>query len=179
MTEPVVQPEIIQQPQQPVYTPVQETVQQPVAAEPIVQQTQSAVVETPVVEPEIIEQSIEKSVVEPQAQFVPAEEPAQVEVATPVIEEEIVQVAEPSIQTKQEPSISLMPEPEPEPEPEPLPPTYISLCVHARSGKILRGPSLFACLERHGLIFGENSVFHRHADLAGTEPVIFSVTNLV
>ncbi|KJG07404.1 cell division protein ZipA [Photobacterium angustum] len=179
VTESIVEPEIIQQPQQPVYTPVQETVQQAVAAEPVVQQTQSAVVETPVIEPEIIEKPIEKSTVEPQAQFVPAEELAQVEVATPVVEEEVVQATEPSVQTKQEPSVTFMPEPEPEPEPEPLPPTYISLCVHARSGKILRGPSLFACLERHGLIFGENSVFHRHADLAGTEPVIFSVTNLL
>ncbi|PSV33427.1 cell division protein ZipA [Photobacterium sp. GB-72] len=174
-TQAPVQPEIIQQPQQPTYTPVQETVQQPVAAEPVFQQAQQVVVDIPVVEPEIIEQPIEKSAVEPQAQFVPAEEPAQVEVATPVVEENVVQVAEPSIQAKQEPSVSFMPEP----EPEPLPPTYISLCVHARNGKILRGPSLFACLERHGLIFGENSVFHRHADLAGTEPVIFSVTNLL
>ena len=76
-----------------------------------------------------------------------------------------------------EPEVIL--EPEVLPEPEPLPPTYLSVCVHARKGKVLRGPSLFACLERNGLIFGENSVFHRHADLAGTEPVIFSVTNLL
>ena len=93
------------------------------------------------------------------------------------IDAEVVTVVTPEPEIIPEPEVIL--EPEVLPEPEPLPPSYLSVCVHARKGKVLRGPSLFACLERNGLIFGENSVFHRHADLAGTEPVIFSVTNLL
>ncbi|OAN13928.1 hypothetical protein A3K86_12935 [Photobacterium jeanii] len=68
---------------------------------------------------------------------------------------------------------------EPEPEPAPLERSYIALNVHARNGELLRGAKLFGLLERHGLIFGENSVYHRHADKAGLEPTIFTVTNMV
>ena len=64
------------------------------------------------------------------------------------------------------------------PEPE-LKPDYLVLNIHARNGEVLRGTKLFNSLEQNNLIFGENSVYHRHADLAGTEPVIFSVTNMV
>ncbi|WP_318403884.1 cell division protein ZipA [Photobacterium leiognathi] len=183
IAETVAQPAPVQASQQPEVAPAQAPIQQPVITEPVVQQEQLVVAETPVaIEPEVVAQPIEKSVVESQPQFVPAEEPVKVEEVAPVVEEvATVAASEPEVvepvKTKQEPSFTFMSEPEP--EPEPLPPSYISLCVHARSGKILRGPSLFACLERHGLIFGENSVFHRHADLAGTEPVIFSVTNLL
>lgn len=70
-------------------------------------------------------------------------------------------------------------EPEPESESEPLEPSYIALSVHARNGGMLQGAKLFQCLEQHNLIFGENAVYHRHADLAGTEPVLFSATNMV
>lgn len=62
---------------------------------------------------------------------------------------------------------------------ETLPPDYLVLNVHARHGEIIRGSELFRCLESNGLYYGENSVYHRHADPAGTGPVIYSVTNMV
>ncbi|MGR5077612.1 cell division protein ZipA [Photobacterium swingsii] len=65
------------------------------------------------------------------------------------------------------------------PEPAPLERSYIALNIHARNGELLRGVKLFNSLEQNGLIFGENSVYHRHADKAGLEPVIFTVTNMV
>ncbi|MGF1833827.1 cell division protein ZipA [Photobacterium sanguinicancri] len=79
-----------------------------------------------------------------------------------------------------EPVVEAIIEPEPEPvEPAPLERSYIALNIHARKGELLRGVKLFNSLEQNGLIFGENSVYHRHADKAGLEPVIFSVTNMV
>jgi cell division protein ZipA len=97
------------------------------------------------------------------------------EVSEQEVKPEENQVLEP------EPVIAnVVPEPEPEPEPEPvLAPSYIALSVHARNGEMLQGAKLFQCLEQHNLIFGENAVYHRHADLAGTEPVLFSATNMV
>lgn len=103
----------------------------------------------------------------------PSEEPLQAELAAQPVQE-------PQEPVLQEPQIAEEPEAEPEPEPEPeLKPDYLVLNVHARNGKMLRGTKLFNSLEQNNLIFGENSVYHRHADLAGTEPVIFSVTNMV
>ncbi|MEJ2764189.1 cell division protein ZipA [Photobacterium sp. MCCC 1A19761] len=64
-------------------------------------------------------------------------------------------------------------------QPEILPPDYLVLNVHARRGQIIRGSALFSCLEQNGLYFGENAVYHRHADPAGTGPIIYSVTNMV
>ena len=142
---------------QPVVAPQPTVAAQPVAApQPIVAaQSVPTPIFTPVVEDDVKPQE-------------PVTKAAIIETVTTII---------PEPEITPEPEVIL--EPEVLPEPEPLPPTYLSVCVHARKGKVLRGPSLFACLERNGLIFGENSVFHRHADLAGTEPVIFSVTNLL
>lgn len=64
-------------------------------------------------------------------------------------------------------------------EQQPPEPDFLVLNVHARGGEMLMGVKLFQCLERHHLIYGENSVYHRHADLAGTEPVLFTVANMV
>ncbi|PSU84030.1 cell division protein ZipA [Photobacterium phosphoreum] len=168
---------------QPVVAPQATVAAQPVAA------PQATVAAQPVAAPQPIVAA--QPVVAPQptvaAQSVPTP------IFTPVVEDDVkpqepvtkaaiietVTTIIPEPEITPEPEVILEPEVLPEPEPEPLPPTYLSVCVHARKGKVLRGPSLFACLERNGLIFGENSVFHRHADLAGTEPVIFSVTNLL
>ncbi|WP_052729889.1 cell division protein ZipA [Photobacterium halotolerans] len=62
---------------------------------------------------------------------------------------------------------------------KPPEPDFLVLNVHARRGEMLMGVKLFQCMERHHLIYGENSVYHRHVDLAGTEPVIFTVANMV
>ena len=147
---------------QPVVAPQPTVAAQPVAAQPVAApqpivaaQSVPTPIFTPVVEDDVKPQE-------------PVTKAAIIETVTTII---------PEPEITPEPEVIL--EPEVLPEPEPLPPTYLSVCVHARKGKVLRGPSLFACLERNGLIFGENSVFHRHADLAGTEPVIFSVTNLL
>ncbi|PTB34591.1 cell division protein ZipA [Photobacterium phosphoreum] len=156
----VAQPVVAPQPTvaaQPVVAPQPTVAVQPVVApQPIVAaQSVPTPIFTPVVEDDVKPQE-------------PVTKAATIETVTTII---------PEPEITPEPEVIL--EPEVLPEPEPLPPTYLSVCVHARKGKVLRGPSLFACLERNGLIFGENSVFHRHADLAGTEPVIFSVTNLL
>lgn len=60
-----------------------------------------------------------------------------------------------------------------------LPPDFLVLNVHARKGELLRGSKLFNAFEQHNLIFGENAVYHRHSDMAGTGPVVFTVTNMV
>ncbi|MCD9489278.1 cell division protein ZipA [Photobacterium phosphoreum] len=160
---------------QPVVAPQPTVAAQPVAAPQPIVAAQPVVAPQPVATPQpiVAAQSV------PTPIFTPVVED-DVEPQEPVTKAAIIEtvttiIPEPEITP--EPEVIL--EPEVLPEPEPLPPTYLSVCVHARKGKVLRGPSLFACLERNGLIFGENSVFHRHADLAGTEPVIFSVTNLL
>ncbi|PQJ90461.1 cell division protein ZipA [Photobacterium phosphoreum] len=151
-----------------------------VAAQPVVA-PQPTVAAQPVVAPQPVAapQPIVAAQSVPTPIFTPVVEddvkPQEPVTKAAIIETVTTIIPEPEITP--EPEVIL--EPEVLPEPEPLPPTYLSVCVHARKGKVLRGPSLFACLERNGLIFGENSVFHRHADLAGTEPVIFSVTNLL
>ncbi|PSU38554.1 cell division protein ZipA [Photobacterium phosphoreum] len=172
---------------QPVVAPQPTVAAQPVAA------PQPIVAAQPVVAPQPIVAA--QPVVAPQPVATPqpivAAQSVPTPIFTPVVEDDVepqepvtkaaiietVTTIIPEPEITPEPEVIL--EPEVLPEPEPLPPTYLSVCVHARKGKVLRGPSLFACLERNGLIFGENSVFHRHADLAGTEPVIFSVTNLL
>ncbi|MGF1738403.1 cell division protein ZipA [Photobacterium satsumensis] len=69
--------------------------------------------------------------------------------------------------------------PEQPAEAEVLPPDYLVLNIHARNGELFRGSRLFNAFEQNHLIFGENSVYHRHVDAAGTGPAIFSVTNMV
>ncbi|OBU38220.1 cell division protein ZipA [Photobacterium phosphoreum] len=148
---------------------------QPVAAPQPIVAAQPVVAPQPVATPQpiVAAQSVPTPIFTPVVEDdVKPQEPV---TKAAIIETVTTIIPEPEITP--EPEVIL--EPEVLPEPEPLPPTYLSICVHARKGKVLRGPSLFACLERNGLIFGENSVFHRHADLAGTEPVIFSVTNLL
>ncbi|MCD9506833.1 cell division protein ZipA [Photobacterium phosphoreum] len=160
---------------QPVAAPQATVAAQPVAAPQPIVAAQPVVAPQPVAAPQpiVAAQSVPTPIFTPVVEDdVKPQEPV---TKAAIIETVTTIIPEPEITP--EPEVIL--EPEVLPEPEPLPPTYLSVCVHARKGKVLRGPSLFACLERNGLIFGENSVFHRHADLAGTEPVIFSVTNLL
>ena len=101
-----------------------------------------------------------------------AEAPTKVEdVETVRAEEAIVEPAE----VQSQPVV----EPEPVVEQEVLPPDYLVLNIHARNGEMFRGSRLFNAFEQNHLIFGENSVYHRHVDAAGTGPAIFSVTNMV
>ncbi|MGF1726683.1 cell division protein ZipA [Photobacterium nomapromontoriensis] len=72
-----------------------------------------------------------------------------------------------------------MSEPMQQPVKATLPPDYIVLNVHGRKGELLRGSRLFNAFEQQNLIFGENAVYHRHTDMAGTGPVVFTVTNMV
>ncbi|WP_255526678.1 cell division protein ZipA [Photobacterium sp. BZF1] len=104
-----------------------------------------------------------------------AESQTNVKVETALAEEAVIEpVAEPVI----EQSLPVE-EPEQQVEKEVLPPDYLVLNVHARNGEMFRGSRLFNAFEQNHLIFGENSVYHRHADAAGTGPAIFSVTNMV
>ncbi|WP_299016045.1 cell division protein ZipA [uncultured Photobacterium sp.] len=91
---------------------------------------------------------------------------------------EKVTVVEPKMPQPAEPEVQAEPEPTLEPEPQ-LPPDYLVLNIHARNGEILTGAKLFNCLEKNNMYFGENSVYHRHADSAGTGPTLFSITNMV
>nr|WP_283597667.1 cell division protein ZipA [Photobacterium phosphoreum] len=178
--QPVVAPQPIVA-AQPVIAPQPTVAAQPVAAPQQIVAAQPVVAPQPTVaaQPVVAPQPIVAAQSVPTPIFTPVVEddvkPQEPVTKAAIIETVTTIIPEPEITP--EPEVIL--EPEVLPEPEPLPPTYLSVCVHARKGKVLRGPSLFACLERNGLIFGENSVFHRHADLAGTEPVIFSVTNLL
>ncbi|WEM41661.1 cell division protein ZipA [Photobacterium sp. DA100] len=90
------------------------------------------------------------------------------EVSVPVVAEEPVVDSTAPVEEPQKPA-----------EKEVLPPDYLVLNVHARNGELFRGSRLFNAFEQNHLIFGENSVYHRHADAAGTGPAIFSVTNMV
>lgn len=156
----------------PVSVPEPTMTAEPVVYTPVVETTVTPVIETPVtvtepqVEPrheELVEEVVTPAEV---SQPVPEIEQPEVKVEPEFVEPEPYEIIEPVIA-------------EPEPEPAPLEPSYISLCVHARNGGVLMGRQLFTALENHGLIFGENSVYHCHLDRAGTQPVIFSVTNLV
>lgn len=158
----------------PVSVPEPTMTAEPVVHTPVVETTVTPVIETPVtvtepqVEPrheELVEEVVTPAEV---SQPVPEIEQPEVKVEPEFVEPEPYEIIEPVIA-----------EPEPEPAPAPLEPSYISLCVHARNGGVLMGRQLFTALENHGLIFGENSVYHCHLDRAGTQPVIFSVTNLV
>lgn len=131
----------------------------------------------------VAEPSAERMSVEPQGQA----EPVQVVNAEPATADTALSTrpdAEPNSSAEAQPvvadiseEVAELIEPE-EPEPE-LEPSYLALSVHARNGEMLQGARLFGCLEQHNLIFGDNAVYHRHADLAGIEPVLFSVANMV
>ncbi|MCG7498460.1 cell division protein ZipA [Vibrio sp. Of7-15] len=64
-------------------------------------------------------------------------------------------------------------------EPEPVKEDVIVLHVHITGEERFKGPRLFNSLEQNGLLFGEMAIYHRHADLAGTGKVLFSVANMV
>ncbi|MCM0148456.1 cell division protein ZipA [Photobacterium galatheae] len=138
--------------------PVQETVIPEVEdqAEPGVAQPQVQL------EPQLI--STEQPITKPVAQIQQAEggqiEDVQVEPEQPMAPEMVTEPEVPAEEAKTEPD-------------------FLVLNVHARGGELLTGVKLFQCLERHHLIYGENSVYHRHADLAGTGPALFTVANMV
>ncbi|UTV27061.1 cell division protein ZipA [Photobacterium atrarenae] len=168
--------------------PVPEAVQAPVQG--AVDEATAALESAPPVQPEHVES---------QAAFVEVRESEEALSPTPVVEQtDPVSVAgdrdsgvaaEPVVEVPAGGADSVDTEaqaqnPEVAPEPatevqETLPPDYLVLNVHARHGEIIRGSELFRCLESNGLYFGENSVYHRHADAAGTGPIIYSVTNMV
>ncbi|MFC1503261.1 cell division protein ZipA [Pseudomonadota bacterium] len=104
----------------------------------------------------------------------PNAQPSIIEEATLVVADNSPVVAD--VIEPEEPAPSPVPMVEPEPI---LEPSYLALSVHARNGEMLQGAKLFGCLEQHNLIFGDNAVYHRHADLAGIEPVLFSAANMV
>lgn len=108
---------------------------------------------------------------------------ASVAIESPInVEAETVRTEEAVIEPVSEPVVEQslpVEEPEQQVEKEVLPPDYLVLNVHARNGEMFRGSRLFNAFEQNHLIFGENSVYHRHADAAGTGPAIFSVTNMV
>ncbi|MGF1686003.1 cell division protein ZipA [Photobacterium japonica] len=152
-----------------------------------VEPTLSAMNETPVIEPtltiEDIERGQQQTAVEDMIVVEPSDQPFQVEQPTgqpqpaeqrPVVAPEPVMVSPVAAQPQ-----AAMPEPEPEPEPEVLPPDFLVLNVHARHGDVLRGNKLFTAFEQHNLIFGDNAVYHRHSDMAGTGPSLFCATNMV
>ncbi|MDR9830857.1 cell division protein ZipA [Vibrio sp. FNV 38] len=64
---------------------------------------------------------------------------------------------------------------EPEPELE-----VIVLNVHtSQADQPFIGTKLFDSMQQNGLLYGEMDIFHRHADLSGTDKVLFSVANMM
>ncbi len=55
----------------------------------------------------------------------------------------------------------------------------IVLNVHCSGEQPFVGTKLFDSMQKHGLLYGEMDIFHRHADLSGTGKVLFSVANMM
>ena len=55
----------------------------------------------------------------------------------------------------------------------------IVLNVHCSGDQPFVGTKLFGSMQKHGLLYGEMDIFHRHADLSGTGKVLFSVANMM
>ena len=73
-----------------------------------------------------------------------------------------------------------------EPEPvmaqeEPLEPAQEVLIINvmAKQGAYFRGDELLPVLQHFGLRLGQMNIFHRHEDMAGHGPVMFSMANIV
>ncbi|GHA47191.1 cell division protein ZipA [Photobacterium aphoticum] len=195
------EPVVAEAADQPVTAPamdsaVNATVSEPVVAERV-EPTLTTMADAPVIEPtltiEDIERGQQQTALDDMIVVEPSEQPLTMETSRTVMSAAEPQVAaaqtvepqmvEPAVEPVQTshvvPEAVVVPEPEPEPEPEVLPPDFLVLNVHARHGDLLRGPALFAAFEQNNLIFGENAVYHRHSDMAGTGPTLFSVTNMV
>ncbi|UTM58053.1 cell division protein ZipA [Photobacterium sp. CCB-ST2H9] len=135
------------------------------------------------VEEAVLETVIPEVEVQAEAEVIqqaPQSEPQFVSADSRVSEQAILpQTEEVQVEAAQQVSEVPLAEPEAPVEEVKLEPDFLVLNVHARGGEMLTGVKLFQCLERHHLIYGENSVYHRHADLAGTGPVLFTVANMV
>ncbi len=55
----------------------------------------------------------------------------------------------------------------------------IVISVHCTGNHPFVGTELFDSMQQNGLIYGEMSIYHRHADLSGTGKVLFSVANML
>lgn len=53
------------------------------------------------------------------------------------------------------------------------------LHVHTANDEPFVGTKLFDSMQQNGLIYGEMDIYHRHADLSGNGPVLFSVANMM
>lgn len=51
--------------------------------------------------------------------------------------------------------------------------------VQARNHQEFEGNELINFLEQYGMLFGDMEIYHRHADLAGTGKILFSVANML
>jgi cell division protein ZipA len=76
------------------------------------------------------------------------------------------------LNTASEPVVAEEPEKEPEMQ-------VIVLHVHALGDEEFVGTELFTSMENNGLRYGEMDIFHRHVDMSGTGPVLFSVANMM
>jgi cell division protein ZipA len=66
-----------------------------------------------------------------------------------------------------------------EPEDEDHPVEVIVINVMARAGAELEGVRLLPVLLKQGMRLGDMSIFHRHADMDGKGPVMFSMANMI
>ncbi|WP_428772095.1 cell division protein ZipA [Vibrio sp.] len=94
-----------------------------------------------------------------------------------------LELDEPGIKSKPEPMSAELVKPsaqdaeaavKTEPEPE-----VIVLNVHCANNDPFVGTKLFDSMQQNGLLYGEMDIFHRHADMAGTGKVLFSVANMM
>lgn len=68
---------------------------------------------------------------------------------------------------------------DPVPEPEPAPQEVIIVNVMAKSGQYFYGDELLPVLQHFGLRLGSMNIFHRHTEMDGNGPVMFSMANMV
>ncbi|UXI00616.1 cell division protein ZipA [Photobacterium sp. TY1-4] len=166
---------------------VQESVQEPAQTSVLASASEAAPVSDPITA-QTAEGSAAPAQTESQAEFVEVQASSEALSPTPEVDEATMTAVTSAEETVAEPVVDPDVQVEADVQAvadtadestETLPPDYLVLNVHARRGQIIRGSALFSCLEANGLLFGENAVYHRHADPAGTGPIIYSVTNMV
>lgn len=57
-------------------------------------------------------------------------------------------------------------------------PKVVMLYIVAPEGKEFTGEALESCFEKEGFLFGDKQIYHRHADLSSTGPILFSLANV-
>jgi cell division protein ZipA len=98
-----------------------------------------------------------------------------------VSEPEVTSVAADALDQAPEPEPTAVPESTNEPEEQPVnePEEVMVINVMAPKGYYFAGMDLLETAVALGMRFGEMNIFHRHRDIEGNEPILFSMANIV